>query len=833
MDVVLQTNLELAKFSSNLKKHFIKLASRGFGAYLCKEIDKIVKNICDGVISEHFGEFAPNALKIPFCVLAAKNYAQNTQIWGEKIEILIIYKKISGFNMDEILRSLLRNLNAISNEQNQPLFLGQNQNISAQNLDANLTPNFKIHAQIFELDEIFIKSEFRDFFFKIRLIFGSKLIYKMAKDEISRLKDSIRSESLREIYENLKPFNDIEFLKINSDLNSGYGGINEIFLAELAAAIFGENTKQIWLNFIDENEFAELTLSLDNIVCIQNSLALFGEKKIKQNLLEQIGEILQTKEKKSLSTDLLIMQKMLNSMHNIALFSRFLVQNLYKNFAPHLSATKDESEIYGDFWVQNNIVYAPAQKRGAGLKKIILDLALLPDIALKFDISAIIYLRRFEPCDVESCMHEFRKIFTKTHLYYILKALLNSEILFFIVKPMSHTRYLAQFPLSLGVDDRSVLSLYYLENLNDEFIAKLYANLDAKDKIMLKLVFLMHDVGTLISDDHESLGANIFRAYASKFGLNIKETNYGVTLIKYHNLMQKIVRGEDIYNQRVIFSFISKMPQKPLLAMSYILTYCSLLAAEDGKISAYLARILREFYDICEENLGEKNLISCEMRRIKKENSIKRLDEFERLDEPTREAIFKIPSSLFFTKYSPIEILQIVDFAKNGDINFGDENSSIKIITQPDANIANLLDKFVQYDLIYMEIFELFDEKVFIKLEYNHPFFGDKDELKAKIQSALKSKEQSAKFRPEILKSEINFNLKHSKFYAELGINAKNQAGLMAYVMGVFKEFNIKIVSAKVQTIKDRTRNLFLIQKSGALDLNYKKIVNLLINKGE
>jgi len=151
MDVVLQTNLELAKFSSNLKKHFIKLASRGFGAYLCKEIDKIVKNICDGVISEHFGEFAPNALKIPFCVLAAKNYAQNTQIWGEKIEILIIYKKISGFNMDEILRSLLRNLNAISNEQNQPLFLGQNQNISAQNLDANLTPNFKIHAQIFEL----------------------------------------------------------------------------------------------------------------------------------------------------------------------------------------------------------------------------------------------------------------------------------------------------------------------------------------------------------------------------------------------------------------------------------------------------------------------------------------------------------------------------------------------------------------------------------------------------------------------------------------------------------------------------------------------------------
>ena len=41
----------------------------------------------------------------------------------------------------------------------------------------------------------------------------------------------------------------------------------------------------------------------------------------------------------------------------------------------------------------------------------------------------------------------------------------------------------------------------------------------------------------------------------------------------------------------------------------------------------------------------------------------------------------------------------------------------------------------------------------------------------------------------------------------------------MAYVLGVFKEFDVKIANAKIQTVKNRTRNLLLIEKREGVDL--------------
>ena len=48
----------------------------------------------------------------------------------------------------------------------------------------------------------------------------------------------------------------------------------------------------------------------------------------------------------------------------------------------------------------------------------------------------------------------------------------------------------------------------------------------------------------------------------------------------------------------------------------------------------------------------------------------------------------------------------------------------------------------------------------------------------------------------------------------------------MAYVMGIFKEFDVKIANARIQTIKNRTRNLLLIQKREGV--RYDEILKLL-----
>ena len=53
----------------------------------------------------------------------------------------------------------------------------------------------------------------------------------------------------------------------------------------------------------------------------------------------------------------------------------------------------------------------------------------------------------------------------------------------------------------------------------------------------------------------------------------------------------------------------------------------------------------------------------------------------------------------------------------------------------------------------------------------------------------------------------------------------------MAYVMGVFDRLSFQITSARIQTVKNRTRNLFLIEKNERLEGKGDEILNLLISE--
>jgi len=155
------------------------------------------------------------------------------------------------------------------------------------------------------------------------------------------------------------------------------------------------------------------------------------------------------------------------------------------------------------------------------------------------------------------------------------------------------------------------------------------------------------------------------------------------------------------------------------------------------------------------------------------------------------------------------------------------QSLSIEIYAQSYPNLAVLLSALAHLDLGFMEIFELFEGKFYIKLEFNKNVKSSELEtLKNLIEISLKSDAPAQINRPVILKGELSFDESHSQEYAKLGINAKDQRGLMAYVLGVFKEFDVKIANARIQTIKNRTRNLLLIQKQAGV--KFSEILKLL-----
>ena len=127
-----------------------------------------------------------------------------------------------------------------------------------------------------------------------------------------------------------------------------------------------------------------------------------------------------------------------------------------------------------------------------------------------------------------------------------------------------------------------------------------------------------------------------------------------------------------------------------------------------------------------------------------------------------------------------------------------------------------------------MDIFKLFDGIKYFKIEFLEKI--EKEELlyiRELIQDSFDMNKKSSFKKPHIYKNEIKIDFNHSKTYAKMSINTKNQRALMAHFVSVLDEFGIDIATAKVQTIKNRARNLFLIEKNGKFSNNIKKILNL------
>ena len=80
---------------------------------------------------------------------------------------------------------------------------------------------------------------------------------------------------------------------------------------------------------------------------------------------------------------------------------------------------------------------------------------------------------------------------------------------------------------------------------------------------------------------------------------------------------------------------------------------------------------------------------------------------------------------------------------------------------------------------------------------------------------------------PKIQKNELDIDCEHTKTHAIMHLNSLDQKGLLAFIIDMFDEMGIDIVTAKIHTLKNRTRDMFLIEKNG----NFCHNVDIIIEK--
>jgi len=791
-----------------------------------KKIDEFITIAYKYILRKYFGDYLPFQSQIPIAVTALGSYGREQLCIYSDIDIMIIYDEIPGYNLDKIISSLLH------------VFW-----------DAGLKLGHRTHMikDIFEASkqDITIKTAM----IEARFLCGSKITWMKATNEF----DKIRRYKQKEFILKLRQYNKQRYKKFQLDMEpnikDGVGGLrdaNSLFwIANILHNV--KNTKELIPKYISENEHREFRMALEFLYRVRSALHLSSKRKNDTLNLENIPEVaklLGFKDSRFKSAQNQLVYQTLHSLWTIKTTTKLLIKKLTKSilFDKNNIQKLRNSYFNNHIYICNDSVITTLDKKGNSYINLLKEILPLMNNDFDYDISYINYLKKTKLTNKTSkeAYRLKKSIFHKKYLYSIFYALYQANMLHQIFTPFKKVLNLPQFDgyHKYPVDIHSMYALYHLENIKEELIKKLFFELEDEEQALLRLVVFFHDIGKGRKKDHRQIGAAILKNQAKKLNFPSRLIEIGAILVKYHTDMSNTASTEDIYNEKVILSFVSKLKDKKILKMLYILTYCDMKAVNKKIYSPFFASLLKELYFISLDAFEKEELIDETSRRLKKENTLKKSNDFLNLPSKLQKDILSINSNIFFIKHNPLQIIQISKWAKKLKDKKYDykidtaSHLSITIIRKNELNLGYMLGKLSSFNVASMDIFKLFDDIKYFKINFLENINEDDILYIKEIIKNSFDMDKSISYKiPLIYENELIFDCNHSKTYAKMALHTKDQKAIIAHIISIFDSFGVDISTAKIQTIKNRTHNLFLIEKNGKFCNNLNKIKNKITGK--
>ncbi len=783
-----------------------------------KNLDLIISSVYKYILRTHFKEFMPLTNSIPITIIAMGSYGREQLCVYSDIDILIVYKETPAYNLLPMIESFLQIL-----------------------WDSGLKLGHRVHGieTLFEasLSDHTIKTAFLE----SRFICGSKYLWMSVEHTLKRIRNHEQKEFILQKIQERKESTSKYPFSMQPDIKSSPGGLRDAnLLFWIAKTRFNvTKIKDLSSKYINDREYKELMVSLEFLYRVRSALHLSAGKKRDKLILELIPDV----SSKLALTQTKTVQKTFESMHHIRIICAIVIKRLThtlffdSNNIPILRNSRVEKNHYFCQNTHQKSLYAPKQP----LLKILKSLLPFCDQVQSFDISFINSLKNasFNATQRYELNIFLKSLFYKKRAGELFEALYSAHQLNQIVPLLRKVAYLPQFDgyHRDPVDLHSLNTLKALENITDIGVKEVFDSLDEDQQALLRLATFLHDCGKGRKKDHSLLGSAMVKKYALELGFNEEEAQWAYTLVLHHTLMSNTAHREDIYSEKIIYSFMAKLKTPLILKMLYVLTYADIASVSKNAYSPNNAKLLNELYKLSYEAFSNQIVLNETTKRIKKEKTLSKSSGFAILPKVLQKKILNIESNLLFLKFSPQEILDIASwvYRLNKNYEYKIQNQThlcIEIIRKQSVNLGYILSKLSNLNVVNMDIYKFFDGVKFFKIEFEEKV--DEDELlyiDKILEDALFFGKKPKLRKLDINEKEIKINCDHSKTYAKMNIECSDQKGLIANIMTIFDDIGIDIASAKIQTIKKRARNLILIEKNGKFCTNKEIVVQRLTSK--
>ncbi|WP_457744433.1 [protein-PII] uridylyltransferase family protein [Sulfurimonas sp.] len=807
----------IKEYKESLPELFEKNQGKDFLVRHTKKLDSIIELMYKTVLRRMFGNYLPMRSAIPIAIIALGSYGREQLSVHSDIDLLIAYEKVEGYNTQAIIEKLF--------------YLA---------LDAGMKLGHRVH----EVNDLFQASTedltIKTSLMESRFITGSPFIWHHTQNSLTRIRTYKQKEfliaKLKEAQIRRKKYPS----SMQPNIKESVGGLRDTHLIYwIAKTIYGINkVKELSGTVFSDEEYKEYRMALELLYRVRSALHLITGKQEDNFSLQYIPEVsklLGFKEQRKLATKVLEAQWQIN--YFVQVFVKKMVRS-YMYEPSHITAFRN-NRIQKGFYKFNSRLYASFHLQAQEINKLLELLINIEDKKYKFDAG---FLYQFSIAKIPHPLKPktytlIKQLLRKKSVASFLKLFYDAGILDKIFPNFQKVMHLPQFDgyHHFPVDVHSLKCVEALENIKEPFLQTLHDELSDDEKLLLKIVVFFHDAGKGRKQDHSEVGAKLILQFLQHVKLNEDLTKRAILLVKHHILMSNYAFKENIHNEKTLYKFMSNIGDSKNLKLLYLLTYADISGVGGDVYNSFNAKLLLDLYNNALEVAQNRDRITDAKKRLLKETKVKNLPAFKELPSLLRKKVLSIESNLFFFKHSPQDVVHITKLAKaTQKYSFSVKNEqslTIEIFRKVPLNISYLLATLAHLQVASMEIFTLFDDIKYFKID----FIQNVDsnvlvEVQDTIENAFDMSRDVTLKDITIKTEQISIDCEHSLAHAELTIFTANQTGLLAYIMYKLEQLNINIVTAKIHSSKYKVRDSFLMEKQNKICNNAENIYKALSN---
>ena len=809
----------IADYKASLPELFESTQGKDFLVKHTKQLDKIIALMYKTILRQMFGNYLPMRSSIPIAVIALGSYGREQLAVHSDIDLMIVFRKCDGYNTDAIIEKLL--------------YLAW---------DAGLKLGHRVH-EVSDIEKAAAEDiTIRTSFMEARLIIGSPFTWHASQKAFNNIRHTKPKEYILAKIDEAHTRRHKFPTAMQPNVKESVGGLRDSnLLFWIASTIYGVTSQKelIGTVFTDE-EYREYRIALELIFRVRSALHLVTNKQQDQLVMDHMPAIAKML---GFNNERKMVSRLLEAMWRIDNFSQIFIKKIIRTYlydAADIAKYRKCRISKGLYLIGDRLfsVYGIKNDAIGPLLNILID---LDDKPLRFDPSV---LKRFTYAEVthpldENVHAQLRKLFERQYSYSILQLFFDAGILHQLIPAFRKVLHLPQFDgyHHFPVDLHSIECVKALENIEEPFINEIYQQMDKKERTLLKVATLLHDTGKGRNQDHSEVGVKLIVPFLKNLGFTKEEQAIGALLVKEHVLMTNVAYRENLNSEKTLYKFMSRLKSEKMLKMLYVLTYADINGVGKGTWTNFSANLLRELYDEAMAISQQEERISDAAKRLAIEKRIKNRESFKKLPRTMQKKVLSIESNLFFFKHTPDEIIEVANEARSVKqyrytINTDGDGMSIQIIRRVPLNVTYLLGKFAYLDVASMEVFTLFDDLKFFKIDFLHlPEFDSLEHVEEIIENAFDMEQKVTIEQPLINSEEVTIDCEHSKTYAQMNVNTTNQRGLIAYIMQCFDALDVNIAAAKIHSTKKRVRDHFLIEKQNNMCDNAPQLISI-ITKG-